>query len=140
MTIKKFISSIESLYGKYQDAWRIWVEDYLIIYDEIELEELFHYTILMHSTRWNAIPDIAIFEEIRKNYCKRYDQQLGKDWLEYLHHRRKEIEYQKKQDLSLKKLKDDNQQFATEEEINLIWEEIHSKLKLKQIVRKENDF
>lgn len=84
MTSEKFITAIEELYGKYSDAWKMLVRSYLKIFTDTERDDLFNYTTLRFSSRWNAVPDVPVLEEVRREYGKQYGFTLGCDWIQYL--------------------------------------------------------
>jgi hypothetical protein len=78
MTPNKFIDFVENLYGKYSEAWKIWIRQYLNAWDEHDIDDLFQYLIIRH--KFNTPPNLAVIEDARREYITRFDRSLGKEW------------------------------------------------------------
>ena len=78
MKVETFIEFVEDLYGKYSDAWKVWIIKYFKGWSEEDITDLFHYLIIRH--KFNLPPNLAAIEDAKREFSERYDKTLGKDW------------------------------------------------------------
>ena len=78
MTYKDFFQNIKSYYGAYRPGVAKIVLRYVQqTFLEEQLTELFQDTVKYHSMKWKSPPDVAIFEEVSKNYRKIFCKECG---------------------------------------------------------------